>query len=602
VPLPGRRSAVRAWPTAWVMSAAAALAAAVIVAMLFWYPGHTTTPTPSPVETTQKFDAAVIPLLADADRRYMAAYYPAQPDPKALAITIEGAWGVSAGVADLEVAKREAVERCNATAKRYKCKIYAAGRNVVWQAASPLLSSSSDLRTEPLDSPFSLQELQFINGRIQREIADDYPPRPDHKALAIRPGGLGWWGFGFSNRAEAARMIVERCSEFFQTACLVIAVDGFMTVQVPRLHRPIDVFMIANEVEMSDQDKRRIGKIYEQKEWRALVRAKSGNWYAVANAASEAAAVEAALASCAQSERDCRLYAIGNFRVADGQDPGPATNPAPVAVESTPRFDASVVPLLGDSDRRYLAAYYPGQPDPKALAITIEGAWGVSAGVADLESAKREAVERCNAKAKRYKCKIYATGRNVVWQASSPSRLLSPDIHTEPLDSPFSLPELQFINERIRKGIVDGYPPIREHKALALTRTGLAWWGNGIDNRTEAARITVERCSEFYQTACLLIAVDGFMTVQIPKLHRPVDFFLISDEPGMSDQDKQRIGKVYEQKEWRALVRAKSGSWYAVANAESETAAVEAALASCAQSDSDCRLHAIGNFRVADEK
>jgi hypothetical protein len=74
-------------------------------------------------------------------------------------------------------------------------------------------------------------------------------------------GTAAWWGFGFSNRTEAARMIVERCSEFFQTACLVIAVDGSMTVQVPRLHRPIDVFMIANEVEMSDQDKRRIGKI-----------------------------------------------------------------------------------------------------------------------------------------------------------------------------------------------------------------------------------------------------------------------------------------------------------------------------------------------------
>ena len=68
---------------------------------------------------------------------------------------------------------------------------------------------------------------------------------------------------------------------------------------------------------MSDQDKRRIGTIYEQKEWRALVRAKSGNWYAVANAPSEASAVEAALTSCAQNDRDCRLYAIGNFRVAD---------------------------------------------------------------------------------------------------------------------------------------------------------------------------------------------------------------------------------------------------------------------------------------------
>ena len=32
-----------------------------------------------------------------------------------------------------------------------------------------------------------------------------------------------------------------------------------------------------------------------------------------------AAAVEAALKSCSQSDRDCHLYAIGNFRVADEQ-------------------------------------------------------------------------------------------------------------------------------------------------------------------------------------------------------------------------------------------------------------------------------------------
>ena len=92
------------------------------------------------------------------------------------------------------------------------------------------------------------------------------------------------------------------------------------------------------------------------------------------------------------------------------------------------------------------------------------------------------------------------------------------------------------------------------------------------------------------------------MTLQVPRVHRPIDFFMLTTEPEMSDQDKRRIGKIYEQKEWRALVRAKSGSWYAVANAPSETAAVEAALKSCTQSDRDCHLHAIGNFRVADEQ
>jgi hypothetical protein len=179
---------------------------------------------------------------------------------------------------------------------------------------------------------------------------------------------------------------------------------------------------------------------------------------------------------------------------------------------------------------------------------------------------------------------------------------LSADLHAEPLDSPFSVQELQFINEQIRKQIVDGYSKSRDHKAVAIKRGGIGWFQGGYESRAEVARLVVERCSEFYQSACLLMAVDGFMTVQIPRLHRPIDFFMVTNEPGMSDQDKRRIGKIYEQKEWRALVRAKSGSWYAVANAPSEAAAVEAALKACAQGDSDCRLYAIGNFRVADEQ
>jgi hypothetical protein len=227
----------------------------------------------------------------------------------------------------------------------------------------------------------------------------------------------------------------------------------------------------------------------------------------------------------------------------------------------------------------------------------------MAVGAADIESAKREALERCSARTVRFKnCKIYATGRTVVWQASSLFLPLSSDLHTEPLDSPFSLQEFQFLNERLRKGIVDSYPTKPDHKALAIRPGGIGSWSSGFDSRTEVARVTAERCSELYQNSCLLIAVDGYMTLQIPKLHRPIDLFMITNEPEMSDQDKRRIGKIYEQKEWRALVRAKSGNWYAVANAASEAAAVEGALASCAQTDSDCHLHAIGNFRVADEK
>jgi hypothetical protein len=63
---------------------------------------------------------------------------------------------------------------------------------------------------------------------------------------------------------------------------------------------------------------------------------------------------------------------------------------------------------------------------------------------------------------------------------------------------------------------------------------------------------------------------------------------------------RQRVARVYQGQEWRALARGKSGSWHPVAGAASEAAAVEAALKSCAAEDRDCQVHAIGNFRVED--
>jgi hypothetical protein len=75
----------------------------------------------------------------------------------------------------------------------------------------------------------------------------------------------------------------------------------------------------------------------------------------------------------------------------------------------------------------------------------------------------------------------------------------------------------------------------------------------------------------------------------------------VTSEEGMTAQDRQRIGEIYGRKEWRVLARGKSGRWYAVANAPSESNAVDAVLESCARTDTECKLYAIGNFRVAEE-
>ena len=90
-----------------------------------------------------------------------------------------------------------------------------------------------------------------------------------------------------------------------------------MAVKIPGSYGALRPFTLAGETEMSEADKARIGKIYSAKDWRALARGGSKQWYAVSDMASETAAADAVLNACHASERDCTLWAVSNFRVAD---------------------------------------------------------------------------------------------------------------------------------------------------------------------------------------------------------------------------------------------------------------------------------------------
>jgi hypothetical protein len=140
----------------------------------------------------------------------------------------------------------------------------------------------------------------------------------------------------------------------------------------------------------------------------------------------------------------------------------------------------------------------------------------------------------------------------------------------------------------------------RNHRALAIT-TGGAWTMGAIASRAEAVRLAVERCAEYWQRPCLILAVDGLLTIQIPKSRQVARIFLPSTETELRDRFKESVGHIYRGPEWRALARGKGGTWHAVAAAASEPAAIDAALTSCSQADTECRLYAIGNFRVPEE-
>src|SRR5262249_49431352 len=235
-------------------------------------------------------DPNIIPLLTNSDRRDVARYA-ALPGPKALAISADG-WGVASNAPDLESAKKEALERCSTHSRSLSvCKIYAADMDVVWAQNWVPLPLPADLHSDLLDERFIADQLPFLSPSRRQYVTDGYVAAPDHKAFALRGYLGGYLQANAAEPAEAVRVALERCGYRNQVACLVVSVDGMVTLRIPKSRRVVDTFMLTTEPEISDSDKQRIGQIYQQKEWRALARGKRGTWHAVANAPSEGAAV-----------------------------------------------------------------------------------------------------------------------------------------------------------------------------------------------------------------------------------------------------------------------------------------------------------------------
>jgi hypothetical protein len=265
-----------------------------------------------PGNATQTFDASVVPLVTESVRALLAEY-PKQPDVKALAISADS-YGMSVGASKLDIAQREALDQCRPRSTTI-CRIYATATTVSWSKEWIPLAASSDLRVEPLDlPPVVAAELKDLLGAAPD---NRYLGGANHRALAYTTGGGQWFTAGRSSRSEAVRQAVERCGYQYLRQCMIVSVDGFPTVQIPKSRRITGLFMPATEPDMSDAARQRVAEIYQSREWRAVARGKSGTWYAIAAETSELTAVEAALKSCAQGDGVCSLYAIGNFRVSD---------------------------------------------------------------------------------------------------------------------------------------------------------------------------------------------------------------------------------------------------------------------------------------------
>jgi DNA-binding winged helix-turn-helix (wHTH) protein len=312
-PVPAWRRRAKMSPTAIVLAAGASIGTIAATLLFFLWPGSDLSRRPSPSRPIERFDAAAVPLVSDEMRRILATY-PSRPDVKALALASDGI-GIADGSPNTDSAKQEALRQCSSRAKQL-CQIYAVGTDVVWSTKALSLPAPTDLRVEPLDIPLLPDEIPVLSRRGRQDVAERYLKSSNPKALAFT-AGVVWFVTQRENRGEAVRMAVEHCSVNLLRPCLILSVDGFLTIQIPKTRRVVRTFLPSTEADIADRDRERIAGIYQGAEWRALARGKNGTWHAVAGAPSEAAASEAAVKSCAQADGECRLYAIGNFHVAN---------------------------------------------------------------------------------------------------------------------------------------------------------------------------------------------------------------------------------------------------------------------------------------------
>jgi class 3 adenylate cyclase len=287
------------------------------------------------------------------------------------------------------------------------------------------------------------------------------------------------------------------------------------------------------------------------------------------------------------------LFGLGAVLVIRYWLPFPATTISLGSAGAEHRFDPAGVPMVTDRVRSSLFDYGQ-QPNFKAIAISHSG-WGISSGLPDSVGAERDALDRCKRRDPKGDCRIYAVGDRVVWP---PMPLpLAADIHPVPLDAPLQPADYAIVKGMPAPAGLDAFLKGKNHKALAISDAGFSTIADRGD-QAEAIRLAIERCSDFAKLPCLLLSVDGFLTVRIPHSFGIVRPYTLAGEGEMSEADKERIGQIYAGTDWRALAKGASGRWYAVDARDSDMAAADQVLQDCRRAETQCQLRAIGNFRI----
>jgi hypothetical protein len=285
--------------------------------------------------------------------------------------------------------------------------------------------------------------------------------------------------------------------------------------------------------------------------------------------------------------------AVGNDKAPPGSDSKPHAELVP-----------EDVPFIRDAEQATLRNDYLNAPDHKALALSFIHA-GFASDQKDDETAITAALESCRAASDAVQpgeiCQLYAVGNAVLYKAGRPPMPPEPWVQDDPsVSRPFAADQVPIVGDRYRSDMTT-YANARPPKALVVSSTGgYAWrWGNA--SQDEAVRRALEICGARNHFACLAIAVDNAFIVPAPTTMKAIGFFHAASEPLIAPELRQdvlrRLGNAT--KGWNAVAVGASGMPSLALKAATEQSAIDDALEKCRAIDRECRVIAIGPFRVA---
>jgi adenylate cyclase len=266
--------------------------------------------------------------------------------------------------------------------------------------------------------------------------------------------------------------------------------------------------------------------------------------------------------------------------------------------KTLPLFDAMSVPFASDAKRKQLQQTYPGAANYKAIAVAFD-AIGMSTDAPTEEAAKQQAMDECRSFSQR-ECFIYAVGMHVIWSRKAlPPLPLPVDINIIPTTESLVIDKIPTVNLAILHVPVSSYiNSNNDNKTMAIGANGALSWTLKAERLEDSVRHTLQLCSFWTNSQCLLIAKGDQLTQPLPRAHRVKAIFLFSSDSTIPSTERDRLEKVYQGKNWRAIASGQRGTWEAVSEEDSENEAVSAAIQLCEKAGDICHIFAIGNFLV----